>query len=121
MVVRYLDDVLNGSNPESAFDLVACDVVRRRATTMRTAFPDLAVRTQQLLAEGALVAVHLSGGGTHEGVFQGCPGTGRRWTATCSAIYRIEAGQIAEGWVNWDLLAILEQLGVIRRADTVSA
>ena len=58
---------------------------------------------------------------THEGLFQGCPPTGRRWTTTCTAIYRVDRGRIADSWINWDLPALMEQLACIQRADTVSA
>ena len=74
-----------------------------------------------MLAEGDRVAVHLAGCGTHLGLFQGCPPTGREWAASCTAIYRIDEGRIADFRVNWDLLAVLEQLGCVERAATVSA
>jgi predicted ester cyclase len=51
---------------------------------------------------------------------QGVPPTGRRWAATCSAFFRVEAERIADAWVNWDVLGILDQLGGGRRADTAS-
>lgn len=121
VVERYLAEVLNGANPESAAELLANEMVGERAASFQAAFPDVRVRTHHLLAEGDLVAVHLTGRGTHLGLFQGCPPTGRKWTATCTAIYRVDAGRIADIRVNWDLLAIMEQLGCVERVATVSA
>lgn len=63
-----------------------------------------------------MVAVHLVGQGTHLGLFQGIPATGRRWSASCTALYRVHAGRIVDFWINWDELAILEHGGVARRA-----
>lgn len=121
VVERYLDEVLNGAEPGSAPELIANQMLDQRVASQRSAFPDLRVKTHHLLAEGDLVAVHLTGRGTHQGLFQGCPPTGRQWTATCTAIYRVEAGRIADFRVNWDLLSVMEQLGCIERAASVSA
>jgi predicted ester cyclase len=102
-------------------ELLADETLRQRAEAFRSAFPDAQSSAQQVIAEGDLVAVHLTGRGTHLGTFQGCPPTGREWSATCTAIYRVEAGRIAEAWINWDWLAVLEQLGGVERVETVSA
>ncbi len=121
VVERYLAEVLNGASPASAAEVIADETVRQRVASFRAAFPDLRVTTHHLLAEGELVAVHLTGSGTHEGLFQGCPPTGRRWSATCTAIYRVDGGRISDFRVNWDLLTVMEQLGAVQRAATVSA
>lgn len=121
VVARYAAEVLSGSRPESVVELVANPMLRERAATFRSAFPDVEVETHILLAEEDLVAVHLTGRGTHEGLFQGCPATGREWTATCTAIYRVRDGRIADVRDNWDWLAVMEQLGCVERAGTVSA
>ena len=121
IVERFLAEVLNGEHPASAPVLVADEMLRRRVESFRTAFPDLRVTTRRVVGQDALVAVHLIGSGTQSGAFQGCPPSGRTWEATCSAIYRVADGRIAEAWVNWDLLAILEQLGWVERAVTASA
>ena len=46
---------------------------------------------------------------------------GNAWDAPCTAVYRVESGRIAEAWVNWDLLALMEQVGAVERVQTVSA
>jgi steroid delta-isomerase-like uncharacterized protein len=102
-------------------ELLADETLRRRAEAFRSAFPDARSSPQRVIAEGDLVAVHLTGRGTHLGTFQGCPPTGREWSATCTAIYRVESGRIAEAWINWDWLAVMEQLGTVERVETVSA
>ena len=101
--------------------LLADETLRQREDAFRRAFPDAEVAAEVVVAAGDLVSAHLTGRGTHLGTFQGCPPTGRRWTATCTAIYRVEAGRIAEAWINWDWLAVLEQLGGVERVETVSA
>ena len=39
--------------------------------------------------------------------------TGRAVTAAGIGIYRIAGGKIAEEWLNWDTLGLMQQLGVI--------
>lgn len=121
VVVRYLSDVLGGARPESAEELLANDELERRTNRLRNAFPDLEIETHVLLAEGDLVACHLVGMGTHLGLYQGVPATGRAWQARCTAVYRVEDSRIAEAWVTWDTLSLMEQLGAVERAATVSA
>jgi predicted ester cyclase len=101
--------------------LVADETRRRRDQAFRAAFPDAEVSAEVVVAEGDLVSAHLTGRGTHLGTFRGCPPTGREWNATCTAIYRVESGRIAEAWINWDWLAVMEQLGTVERVETVSA
>ena len=101
--------------------LLADETLRQREDAFRSAFPDAEVTAEVVVAEGDLVSAHLTGRGTHLGTFQGCPPTGREWTASCTAIYRIESGRIVEAWINWDWLAVFEQIGGVERVETVSA
>ena len=122
MVERFLDEVLNGRPDDAlASQLVSSAELRHRVASFHAAFPDLEVETNVLLVDGDLVAGHFTGRGTHLGLFQGVPPTGAAWTAGCTAIYRVDGDRIAETWLNWDLLSLLEQLGALERAQTVSA
>ena len=121
VVERYLYEVLNGHGPASSQELISNETFRQRVDTFRRSFPDLAVTPHVMVANGDYVAVHLTGRATHRGIFQGVPATGRSWSATCSALYRVEDGRIADFWVNWDVLTILEQLGAVQRSAAVSA
>lgn len=120
VVERYLAEVENGDDPDLA-DLVASEELRQRVRSLRAAFPDLRIQTVVLLSENDLVAGHFIARGTHRGLFQGVPTTGQAWEAHCTAVYRVENDRIAEAWVTWDHLSLMEQLGAIRRVQTVSA
>jgi predicted ester cyclase len=121
VVRRYLDAVLDGGDPRALEDVVSDEGLRSRVAVFRAAFPDLSITTDLLVVDGDLVAVHLIGRATHQGTFQGIPPTGRSWTAACTAIYRVEEGRINDFWINWDLLAILEQIGGVTRVANASA
>ena len=121
VVERYLAEVLSGAGPAHPDELISSEMLRQRTTGFHRSFPDLEVTTHALLVEGNLVAAHFSGRGTHKGLFQGVPATGRGWQADCLAVFRVKDGRIAEAWVQWDLLALMEQLGAIQRVRSVSA
>jgi predicted ester cyclase len=121
LIARYMTEVLSGDGPATLNDLVSNSVLRQRVSAFRSAFPDLRVTMKKLAWQGDLIAVHATATGTHLGMFHGVPPRGRRWSGTCTAIYRIVDGQIVDFWENWDLLAILEQLGGVKRAAGASA
>jgi predicted ester cyclase len=79
----------------------------------RTAFPDLHGTIEDQIAEGDKVVMRMTYRGTHQGELMGIPATGKPVTMTFISINRIAEGKIAEGWVNFDALGMMQQLGVI--------
>ena len=73
-----------------------------------TAFPDARFTVEDELAEGDRVVSRSTLRGTHQGEFMGIPPTGKPVTVTGMSIDRI-----VEGWLNFDGLGMLQQLGVI--------
>jgi predicted ester cyclase len=121
VVERYLAEVMTGAGTGPADELISSEDVRQRTGHFRSAFRDLELATRVLLANGDLVAGHFVGRGTHHGIFQGIPPTGRTWEPHCHAIYRVGEGRIADAWVMWDQLSLLGQFGAVERVATVSA
>ncbi len=78
-----------------------------------TAFPDLHCTIESLIAQGDRVACRLRWQGTHGGELMGIPATGKRVDFGMLEIHRLADGKIAEGWVNFDALGMLTQLGVV--------
>jgi steroid delta-isomerase-like uncharacterized protein len=79
----------------------------------RSAFPDIQLTVHHEIAEDDLVVHHWTMTGTHQGAFQGIPATGKSLTWTGITIVRMADGKIVERWANVDVLAILQQLGVV--------
>jgi predicted ester cyclase len=121
VVMRFIERVLNGRDPQALVDLTSDEALKHRVGGLRDAFPDLDVKALEVVSHGEYVTVHLSGRGTHRGVFQGVPPTGRPWLTTCTALCRVENGRITESWITCDLLALMEQIGAVKRLDTASA
>ena len=78
-----------------------------------TAFPDARFTVEDEIAEGERVASRYTFRGTHQGELMGIPPTGKSVSVTGMIINRIVNGQSEEGWLNFDALGMLQQLGVI--------
>ncbi len=85
---------------------------RKRATLYRTAFPDLQLTIEDIIAEGETVMTRWSCHGTHKGDLSGIAPTGKQFTISGVTIARLTNGKLAEGYVNWDALGLMQQLGV---------
>jgi predicted ester cyclase len=88
----------------------------------RTAFPDLVVVADRLVAEGDLVAVRWTARGTNTAAGNGLPATGKRVQVSGMTLFRFAAaaggfGAIAEEWTCGDSLGILRQLGLLPAAS----
>jgi steroid delta-isomerase-like uncharacterized protein len=78
-----------------------------------TAFPDARFTVEDEIAEGERVASRYTFRGTHQGELMGIPPTGKPVTVTGMIINRIVNGKSEEGWLNFDALGMLQQLGVV--------
>jgi steroid delta-isomerase-like uncharacterized protein len=84
---------------------------KKRATLYRTAFPDLRLTIEDIIAEGETVTARWSCQGTHKGDLNGIAPTGKQVTISGISIARFANGKMAEGWVTWDALSLMQQLG----------
>jgi steroid delta-isomerase-like uncharacterized protein len=81
-----------------------------------TAFPDLHLSIEDLIAEGDKVVWRFKSTGHQNGPFMGMPASGKSGSITGLVMFRLEDSRIVEGWVNIDALGLLQQLGVIPMA-----
>jgi C-1 hydroxylase len=77
------------------------------------AFPDLHVIIEDIIAEGDKVWVRLRETATHKGEYRGLPPTGNRLSYKVVAIWHIVNGKCIEGWIVYDQVDFLKQLGAI--------
>lgn len=129
LVHRRYDEIENKHNIDAADDLMAVDYVhhdpalpaemqhsrdgfKQLIGMLLSAVPDLHTTVHQLIAEGDIVAARLSHAGTHQGELMGLAATGRHVELAGMSIHRIAGGKLVEGWVNFDALGMLRQIGV---------
>jgi steroid delta-isomerase-like uncharacterized protein len=97
-------DPLPGTSPDR-------DGLHDFVKQVRTAFPDLDARVDDVLVEGDEIAVRATIRGTHEGDFMGISATGKKVEVANYDFVRFENDQAAEHWGTIDSAALMEQLG----------
>jgi predicted ester cyclase len=78
-----------------------------------TAFPDVRLSIEHLVATPDEVAVQFVVEGTDTGGWQGRPATGRRVRVWGVQIEKFGKDRVTEEWVGADYLGLFEQLGVV--------
>ncbi len=84
---------------------------KQRLAAFRSAFPDIELTVEDMLAEGDRVAFRSTIRGTHAGVFLGIPASGKRVTVALIDVVRVEHARIVEHWGGPDIFDLLQQLG----------
>ncbi len=102
-------------------DAVGHDAYQEMLEGFRSAFPDFEHTTEELMTEGDRVAERFTTRGTHRGEFEGIPATGKKVEFTGTSIFTIRGGRVVEERTSVDLLALMQQLGVIPVPEEVSA
>ena len=137
-LIGRFTDATNAADWDALAEIVAGNFTRHSAATtgppvtsrnefiqlqesFLVSFPDQHVSIQRMIAEGDYVAAQASYTGTQTGAMGEFPATGRTVEAPFMAIFRIEKGQVAELWVEWDNLAMLTQLGLFPPPEPQSA
>jgi steroid delta-isomerase-like uncharacterized protein len=87
--------------------------VKQFFALMRSAFPDVQVAVEDMLAEGDKVVARVTFRGTHRGEFIGVPASGKQVAFTAIDILRIVDGRLVEHWGQTDNLGMLQQIGAI--------
>ena len=137
IVRRLFDELWNKGNLPVADELIAPTYThhdastpdlgrgpeseKKRATLYRTAFPDLRLTIEDIIAEGETVTARWSCRGTHRGDLSGIGPTGNQINISGVTVARLSNGKMVEGWVNWDALGLMQQLGVVPEVAKVKA
>ena len=82
-------------------------------TAFWSAFPDVAIRLEDVVEQGETVAARFSFTATHRGEFMGVPATGRPVAGTGITILRFRDGRCIERWSETNTLALLQQIAAI--------
>ena len=127
VVKRIYQDVLNGRRLGLLDELVRPDYIEndplpgqgegleglRGRYQMLIDALDPTFTVEDVIAEGDRVVVRWINSGTNVGDFLGIPATGRSFSIAGIDIYRLEDGKLAEHWHVVDMLAHMQQLGLL--------
>jgi len=129
-MLRFIDRVINAGDYSVLDELVHPDYVYRAPgqelqgvgairslfEAYRSAFPDLHIDVDDLVAAGDRVAIAFTLTGTHAGALMGIEATGQRVSVDGTLFSRFEDGRIVEEWEVIDQFSLFSQLGVVAAA-----
>ncbi len=122
VVRRLVAEVLNAGRLDVVDELYAPTLApraKRWIAPFRASFPDVHMEVVELIAEEDKVVGRFTCSGTHLGAWRGHAPTGRRFQAIDEVyIFRFSDGRIVHAWGLEDTLGRLEQLGLLRTADS---
>lgn len=119
---RFFKDVLEGGNVSAVGQIVAHDFVdhqpapgqgpgvegvKQFVAGVRGGLSHLRVELEHVVAEGDLVASHVTISGLHTGDLFGMPPSGKDVTIRISDIVRMQNGKVTERWGVEDLSGLM--------------
>jgi len=125
LIRRLYEEVWNQHNPEAADEFVAQDVFTRDMLAeyqhgvdgykhlvgwLHTAFPNLHMDIENMIAEGDEVASFVTLSGTHTGPLRDLAPTRKQVSVKHSHWYRLANGKVVETWSVRDDLGMMQQM-----------
>ena len=126
---QLIEELFSTGNQEIADEVLAADYVdhspsrpglsgpenlKRAVGEWRVAFPDTRNVIEDMVAEGDKVAVRWTTYARHRGKFMGIAAIGNRIAVTSFGIFRLSGGRIVESWDTFNVVEMMQQLGVNR-------
>ena len=110
VIGELMADDYVGHRPEG--DANGSEFIKDRMMEDRTACPDLHFTIEDQIAEGDKVSTLWTLSATNTGPSKFGPATGKKFTVSGISNSRISGDKIVEGWVMFDWLTVLKQLGM---------
>jgi len=124
LVRRYNEEIWNKRNLEKASEFISEEFLEESLEHVRqflSAFSDVHLTIEDLIAEGDKVVARLIATATNTGPLGGHPPTGKKVEIRSIRIYRIANNKFVDTWAMQDRLGLMEQLGLIQSAgDTIN-
>ena len=135
LVKRWFEEVWNNKRRDAIAEILAPDAVIDESGVksvgpegfypyfdrMHKAFSEIHVKPHHVIAEGDIVCMRWSCTSRHTGAGLGLAPTRKEVHITGITIVRIVNGKFVEGWQNWDMLGLMQQIRGERMALTYIA
>lgn len=129
---RWFEQVWNQGRREAIAEMMAPDAVLHdgeMVTVGRSAFysffdrmmatfSEMHVNVEDTIAEGDKLCVRWECTGRHTGDGFGVAPTGETFHVTGISIMRLAGTMFVEGWQNWDMLGLMEQIKSVSKSST---
>jgi len=124
-LVRRVVELWNKREMDAFFEVLAPEYIehlptgditlkqlKKYAHTFFTAFPDIRITIEDMVAEGDKIAVLVNWKATHQGEYMGIPPTGKKIDISVAMIIKIRASKWVEFWNVTDI-RLAQQLGAV--------
>jgi steroid delta-isomerase-like uncharacterized protein len=132
---RWFEEVWNKKRREAIAEMLAPDAVLHESGSdsvgpegfypfferLNAAFSEFHVAVEDTIVEGNRLCVRWVCRCKHTGDGLGMPPTQKNVQVTGISIMRIADGRMVEGWQNWDMLGMLQQIQGATRSGTYVA
>lgn len=113
LVRRYLQAISGKEKTQELVDQFVADsdqALKQHIATAEVAFPRYEMVVEDIIAEEDKVAVRFILHGIHKSDFMGIPATGKEINVPGLIIYRLADQKIVEHWMQFDSMAMMQQL-----------
>ena len=100
-------------HPDSPNVVHGTEAWKKFVIEFHQAFPDFHDTIEDQIAEGDKVVTRFTSTGIQQGEIMGIKPTGKQASWTGITIDCIKDGKIVETWANWDMMGMMQQLGVV--------
>lgn len=126
IIKKYLDVVVRGNmqatndyctddyiyHGSGGVEIKGVEGIKKLAVKYYTAFPNFRVILEDIFGEGDKVISRYKITGTHKGEYMGIKATGKEVEFDAVFISHFKDGKVAEDWAIYDILSLMQQLGV---------
>jgi predicted ester cyclase len=115
LVQRYFDAISGKDKPAEVQEqhiAESDEELKQHIIFFEASFPHYELIADDMIAEGDKVSVLARFRGAHNGELLAIAPTGKEVDVPFAITYRLADGMIAELWMSFDRMALMEQLGV---------
>jgi steroid delta-isomerase-like uncharacterized protein len=99
--------------PNLSGSSIGPEAYKRNVLAFLAGFPDLRWSIEDTIAEKDKVVACWTISGTHKGDYLGIPATNKKVSVEGITIHNVAGGKIMDSYSNWDVLGMMQQLGVV--------
>jgi steroid delta-isomerase-like uncharacterized protein len=99
--------------PNMSGSSIGPEAYKRNVLAFLAGFPDLRWSIEDTIAEKDKVVACWTISGTHKGDYLGILATNKKVSVEGITIHNVAGGKIMDSYSNWDVLGMMQQLGVV--------
>jgi steroid delta-isomerase-like uncharacterized protein len=115
--VEVIKEIISPSHalhgPTFSGSSIGPEAYKRQVLLFLAGYPDLHWTIEDTIAENDKVVACWTISGTHRGEYMEIPATNKKVSIDGITIHHIAGGKIMDSYSNWDVLGMMQQLGVV--------